>query len=238
MLEDVPGALDGVDLRLVGQPRPGAGAVAADLALLDESERRRAARFRRVADRDLYVAVHLALRRALAGYLGLPPQDVVLVREPCPGCGGPHGRPAVAGAAGALHFSLSHSHGLALIALAAVPVGADIQRLPGPDTVEVCSAALHPAERAELAAVPEPERPAAFARLWSRKEAYLKGLGIGLARPAHADYLGDTVADRPRGWTVGNVPCGPGHAAAVALRGPHLRNGARTHTRNRNRTQE
>jgi len=37
-------------------------------------------------------------------------------------------------------------------------------------------------ERAALARLALPERPAAFLRAWTRKEAWLKALGTGLAR--------------------------------------------------------
>lgn len=187
--------------------------------VLDAAERKRAASLRRPADRALYVASHLALRTLLGAYLRVPPREVALVREPCPGCGGPHGRPAVPGTPPPLHFSLSHSHGLALIGVAAVPVGVDVQRVPGPGTVDACAPSLHPAERAELDRLPPGARPGAFAQLWARKEAYLKGIGTGLARPASADYLGADTRARPHGWTVTDLPRADGHTAAVAVLG-------------------
>ncbi|WP_437102273.1 4'-phosphopantetheinyl transferase family protein [Streptomyces sp. enrichment culture] len=189
------------------------------LDVLDAAERKRAASLRRPADRALYVASHLALRTLLGAYLRVPAREVVLVREPCPGCGGPHGRPAVAGTPAPLHFSLSHSHGLALIGVAAVPVGVDVQRVPGPGTVDACAPSLHPAERAELERLPPGARPGAFAQLWARKEAYLKGIGTGLSRPASADYLGTDTRSRPHGWTVTDLPRADGHTAAVAVLG-------------------
>ncbi|MFD0394245.1 4'-phosphopantetheinyl transferase family protein [Streptomyces nogalater] len=201
-----------VDLWLVSCPEPGArpgahpGAIPDELGVLDAAERKRAASSRRPADRALYVASHLALRTLLGACLRVPAREVVLVREPCPGCGGPHGRPAEPGTPPPLHFSLSHSHGLALIGVAAVPVGVDVQRVPGPGTVDVCAPSLHPAERAELDRLPPGARPGAFAQLWARKEAYLKGIGTGLSRPASADYLG---ADPGPGRPAGRSPTCP-----------------------------
>ncbi|MFJ4092337.1 4'-phosphopantetheinyl transferase family protein [Kitasatospora sp. NPDC089913] len=193
----------------------------AELDGLDEEEHRRAGRFVRDADRAVYLAAHVALRHVLGRRLGLAPAELAFGREPCPGCGEPHGRPRLAGApAGAPHFSLSHGGGRVLIGLAGAPVGVDVEPLPAADSVEVLATTLHPAERAELADVRPADRPGAFARLWTRKEAYLKGLGIGLGRPPAADYLGtaDPVR-RPAGWAVSDVPAGPRHAAAVALAG-------------------
>ncbi|MFF3984053.1 4'-phosphopantetheinyl transferase family protein [Streptomyces sp. NPDC001797] len=191
-----------------------------DLSELSEAERRRTASFVRPADGVTYASAHVALRRLLGGYLGLPPQDVPFVREPCPGCAEPHGRPAVAHPDPPLHFSLAHSHGMAVVAVSRTVVGADVERLPRAETVEVCTPALHPGEQAELAALGDAgERRAAFGRLWTRKEAYLKALGTGLSRDPGHDYLGADPQRRPAGWTLLDLPSGPRHNAAVAVRG-------------------
>ncbi|POX45972.1 phosphopantheine-transferase PgaX [Streptomyces sp. Ru72] len=204
-----PGCTD-AELWLV---RPSGPPGSADLAVLDAAERRRAAAFRRPARAAPYVAAHVALRHLLGERLGVRPERVVLRREA-------GGRPVLDDHPPAVHFSLSHSGGVALLGIADRVIGVDVQRLPGASTVELCGGRLHPAERGELLARPPADQSTYFARLWARKEAYLKGLGTGLRRPLDADYLGDGSAgspDRPAGWTVLDVPCPPGFAAALAL---------------------
>ncbi|MFF1481957.1 4'-phosphopantetheinyl transferase family protein [Streptomyces sp. NPDC058301] len=197
--------------------RPPAEEVAAVCPLmraLDEMEAARAASYVSVRDRIQYVAAHATLRGLLAGYTGLEPGRIVLGRGE-----GPCGKPQLIDPPVPLHFNLSHSHGLIAIGVAADPVGVDVQRVPSPEAVEMVLPRLHPQEREELRALPDTERAVAFARLWTRKEAYLKGLGTGLTRSPAADYLGDRNAPgRPHGWTVRNVPVQPGYAAAAALR--------------------
>ncbi|MEU1282524.1 4'-phosphopantetheinyl transferase superfamily protein [Streptomyces sp. NPDC005805] len=189
---------------------------------LDEGEQERAASFVQPHDRLLYLSAHVALRRLLAAYVGVPPREVRLGRAPCPGCGGPHGRPVVLDAPTPLHFSLSHSHGLAVFGVATSPVGVDVEQVPSRETAELCIPTLHPEERAELDALPADEQPVAFGRLWTRKEAYLKGIGTGLSRDLAADYLGERrgpgAPERPPGWIVRSVPGYPSHVAAAALR--------------------
>ncbi|MFE1792237.1 4'-phosphopantetheinyl transferase family protein [Streptomyces sp. NPDC059525] len=186
-------------------------------ALLDEGERKRAARLVRPGDRRTYLASHLGLRVLLGGYLGTAPEEVRLVREDCPNCGGPHGRPAVAG--GGVHFSLSHSHGLAYFAFAAVPVGVDVEGLPSSKAVADILSSLHPAEAAEITALPEDGRRVALARVWSRKEAYLKGTGTGLAYGVAEPFVGSGPAPgRVPGWTLRDLPAPPEFAAALAVR--------------------
>jgi 4'-phosphopantetheinyl transferase len=190
-----------------------------DLSALDESERVRAARFRRDEDRDRFLAAHVLLRELLGARLGLAPADVEFVREPCPHCGGPHGRPAV-GEPSPVQFSLSHSGRLVLAAIAPAQVGVDVERVPSGDTRSAVERLIHERERAELAAVPCSERDALFARLWVRKEAYLKGVGTGIAVGLESEYVGVGADDAPRGWAIADVPVLAGYTAAVALARP------------------
>ncbi|MFI9306478.1 4'-phosphopantetheinyl transferase family protein [Streptomyces triculaminicus] len=209
-----------LDLWLLHAPDPWLSSAVLDPSPLDGEERRRAKAFVRPLDRARYVIAHLMLRRLMGAYLNVPAGEVEFTREPCPGCGEPHGRPAVA-AAGAPHFSLSHGGDLTLIGVAAAPVGVDTEQVPAAHTVGEVSAALHPAERREIMAAPAVRRPAVFTRLWVRKEAYLKGLGTGLGRSPDLDYLGNGGPGTPAwpaGWTIVDVPVGTGHAAA-AVRG-------------------
>ncbi|GAA2626741.1 4'-phosphopantetheinyl transferase family protein [Streptomyces axinellae] len=187
------------------------------LEQLSVEERERAAVFMHEADRDRYLVAHLALRRELGVLLGVAPGEVRLGRADCPVCGGPHGRPGVPG--DPLHFSLSHAGDLVLLAFAAVPVGVDVEEHPSLRSATETLGALHPREQSELRAVADAELPAAFARCWTRKEAYLKGTGSGLGEDPSVTYvsaLGEPAA--VPGWRLTDLPVPTGYAAASALR--------------------
>ncbi len=208
-----------LDLWLLRVPDAGLRSVVLDRSPLDAEERARVAAFVYPVDRDRYAAAHLTLRRVLCAYRGATPAELGFRREPCPCCGEPHGRPALTGA-DAPYFSLSHTGGLVLIAVAGRPVGVDVEGLPTPHKATAVGEVLHPAERRAIHSAQPALRPAVFARFWARKEAYLKGLGTGVGRSPDLDYLGDPgpgTPARPSGWTVRDVPVGPEHAAAVAL---------------------
>ncbi|WP_434598877.1 4'-phosphopantetheinyl transferase family protein [Streptomyces sp. A5-4] len=207
-----------LDVWLLRLPKHDQIAHLIDRSELDDRERRRGASFLRPRDAVLYTSAHIALRRILGDCLSIHPSDVRFVREPCPGCGEPHGRPAVATPDPPLHFSLSHGGGMVLVAVASSTVGVDVEQTPRPDTVEMCTPSLHPDERTELAAIQPAERREAFGRIWTRKEAYLKGLGTGLSREPSLDYLGADKDSRPVGWSVLDLPAGPRHSAAAAVR--------------------
>ncbi|WP_329378002.1 4'-phosphopantetheinyl transferase family protein [Streptomyces sp. NBC_01716] len=190
------------------------------LSLLDARERAKAASFTHRRDRSMYLAAHVGLRLLLGDRLGVHPRDLRFGRDRCAHCGGPNGRPVLLGGPGGPHFSLSHGAGITLVAVADVPVGVDVESLPGRRTVELCLARLHPREREELLRVLRAELPLEFCRLWTRKEAYLKALGTGLSRGLDRDYLGAGGEGRPVGWSVVNLSCGPQdrtHAAALAV---------------------
>ncbi|MEU8764715.1 4'-phosphopantetheinyl transferase superfamily protein [Streptomyces sp. NPDC048659] len=185
--------------------------------VLDAQELAKAGEFRRPGDRATYLCAHVGLRRLLGAHLGVAPRGVTVERAPCPCCGEPHGRPVLPD--GRLHFSLSHCEGLSLIAVATTPVGVDIERIPAPHLVGELAEVLHPDESAELAALAAELRPAAFARVWTRKEAYLKGTGVGLGADPSAEYVGaGPVPAAPAGWYLADVAVPSGHQAAVAVR--------------------
>ncbi|MEU9256724.1 4'-phosphopantetheinyl transferase superfamily protein [Streptomyces sp. NPDC048270] len=198
--------------------------VAGDLALrlapglLDPGQRGRLAAMRREVDRRTYAAGHVALRQLLGARLGMAPEAVRFRRRPCVGCGGPHGRPEAVGGGG-VRFSLSHSGDLALIAIAAEAVGVDVERVPEAEIAASAAEVLHPSEAAEVADLAPDLRPAAVARAWTRKEAYLKGTGAGLSRSTAIDYLGTgpSPAAYPEGWALRDVAVPDGYAAAVAV---------------------
>ncbi|MGF1429791.1 4'-phosphopantetheinyl transferase family protein [Kitasatospora sp. LaBMicrA B282] len=224
-----------VEVRWIAvDPANTAAAEAAEAGgVLDAEERQQAARFRRDQDRALYRVAHVALRLVLAERLGRAPGELRFRRAACPGCGAAHGRPQPVDAPG-LEFSLSHSGTMALVAVAADPIGADVELVAAfaPGSGTDVSGQLHPAERVELAALGEPgaeRRGRATLRCWVRKEAYLKGTGMGLGRGADHDYVGlgpgyeavaGAGAQPPAGWELRAVPVPAEYDAAIALRLP------------------
>src|SRR2546430_31524 len=94
--------------------------IAALYPLLDREERTRAMQFRFARDRDRFIARRGRLRRLLGSYLGEAAQDIVFRHND-------YGKPLVLGDDG-LQFSLSHSHGVALCAIAwDCAVGCDLE---------------------------------------------------------------------------------------------------------------
>lgn len=160
-------------------------------ALLSAEELERASRRSRGAAAAEAILVAAFRRAALARETGVAPQ-ALRFRSDCRWCGDPgHGKPALAGSAGeGLTFSLAHTRGLALLAVASVEVGVDVERRVDWDVRSAGRIALADAELAAVSAAPDSH--AAFLRLWTCKEAYLKGIGLGLAHdPALVGFAPD-----------------------------------------------
>lgn len=188
--------------------------------LLAASERERAAKFRFAEHQRRYQIGHGALRAILAGYLGTDPRAIEFTH-------GPRGKPYLAGAGPS--FNLSHSGKLALIAVAAVEIGVDLEKVRHLESLTpIARRHFSPAEFSALDALPEAARPLAFYRCWTRKEAYIKALGVGLAMPLDTFdvSLGEQPAflachdgrERPEEWALLDVSPGPEFVAAAALR--------------------
>jgi 4'-phosphopantetheinyl transferase len=195
--------------------------------VLSAAELERAARYHREVHRSAFLAVHTALREILGAALGVDPASVAYEL-------GPHGKPSVAGTGG-LHFNLSDTDGLALVAVSAEgPLGVDVEcRRPSPRILEVAERFFSSREVAALEALEPAERPAAFYRIWTRKEAFIKALGTGLARgletfdvslePGAGARLLATRPDPAEAarWRLFDLDAGPDHAAALVARALH-----------------
>jgi 4'-phosphopantetheinyl transferase len=189
-------------------------------AHLTDAEREREERLLRPGSRDRFVAARGWLREALAERLGLSPGDVPIER-------GPNGKPRLhrSADAGDLRFNVSHSGDWALLALAdGCEVGADIERRePRRDLAALARRVLAPSELAAWeATADDAARADRFFAIWSRKEAYAKGLGegLGLVMRDHAlQPAGDArrwVVSGGGDWIVADVDAPAGYAAAVA----------------------
>ena len=182
----------------------------------------RADRYRATAVRHQFVVGRGLLRRALGSYLGLSPLDVPITYTP-------DGKPVLGCAS--LHFNLTHTPGLALIAVAARRIGVDAERVRTvADADGLVGRFFSPAEQVAFGALSDDHRPAAFFRAWTCKEAVIKAAGTsvrcldGFDVELHPERPPAVLAVRHEaltaaGWVVGAWEPAPGFAAAVAVEG-------------------
>ena len=199
------------------------GPVASRLRVLDDAERAQAGRFRLERDRRRFVLRRGLLRTLLAGRLNLDPTALRFIRNA-------HGKPALhpalheASHCADLRFSASHSHGVALCTLAhGAHVGCDIERCDkGIDVDGTARALFAPGEVHALERLPPDRRRDGFFQCWTRKEAYVKALGLGLSHPLDG-FDTSAPGGAMTGWSVQSFEPRLGYHAAVAVRDAGLR---------------
>jgi len=181
-------------------------------------ERERAASFLREELGRRWVAARWALRRVLEDYLGEPAAEIELEL-------GDNGKPRLRNRDG-IGFNLSHSNGLALVAVAEErEVGVDVELIePGRDLVALAKRALPQEDAAAVRAASESERAAVFYAAWTRHEARLKCLGTGLGATASGQSSTSEGENRPLAGdaVVESFDVAPGYAAAVAVMGAEV----------------
>lgn len=196
--------------------------------LLSSDEQERASRFHFDEHRDAYVVAHGMLRRILSGYCdGQSAEELVFTV-------GEYGKPALEHST--IEFNLSHSGDYALLAVSrGGSVGVDIERWNAEiEHLDLAHHCFSPAERRALQgldAVKE-ELVGGFFAAWSRKEAYLKARGDGVAHgldhfdvtlePSLAarlieDRTDATALDR---WVMHALDVGHGYSAALVSAAP------------------
>lgn len=197
-------------------------------ALLSEDERTRASGFFFERDRSRFIVCRGTLRTILGRYLGVPPGSLTFRY-------GPHGKPAVATGFGAeaLRFNVAHSHGMALYGITVGrEIGIDLERVRSDfETDQIAEQCFSRSERAALRALSPERRVEGFFRCWTRKEAYVKARGEGLALPltrfdvslaAGEPTVQLSTPDAPleaARWSLEELPVGPGYIAAIAVEG-------------------
>ena len=201
------------------------------LSTLATEERERAGRYRFQQDRKKFIVARGLLRRILGSYLDMEPGQLSF-------CYNAYGKPALVQASGLdfLHFNLSHSHNLGLVAVTrGKEVGIDLEYIrPNFANEQIAEHFFSGQEVATLRSLPKKLQERAFFTCWTRKEAYVKGTGQGLSLPLDQfdvsiipggpARLLRTVWDPSKvsRWSLLDLDPGPGYVGALAVTGTRI----------------
>ncbi len=188
-------------------------------AVLSAEERRIARRFRTGELTERYVVSHALLRHVVGRYVDAAPDDVRITTDR-------RGRPTLPDHPDT-DFNLSHTEGMAVVAVTRGTVGVDVERVRDDiDVRAVSKRVFSDAERATIRGdVAAKQTP--FFDYWTLKEAYAKAIGLGvrvsfrdidvsLGEPMTVDLNGvDDDSDR---WTFDLFGCDRYRLAVVVRR--------------------
>lgn len=197
-----------------------------DWAILTPDEVQSARRIVVEEKRDRKASARAHLRRILARYVDARPQDVRFAY-------GEHGKPTLEEhREPQFNLSDSESKGLAAV-LRGARIGVDLEFAREERAfTDIADRFFTQVESEALRALPAEDRPAAFYRAWTRKEAYLKAWGTGLSFASDRftlDYISEgpgrllateMPGDDPSGWHFKNVDLGPAYTGAICFEGP------------------
>ncbi len=133
------------------------------------------------------------------------------------------GQPLVSGVAEPTFVSLTHTDFVVAVALASARVGLDVEHVdreashPG-----LFARVSSPAELRWLERQPVDRRNREFLRLWTRKEAYGKAIGVGLGFDLRSTNFipdDDRLSGVPGKWHATAVDLGSDVVAAVVVEG-------------------
>jgi len=195
-------------------------------ATLNPDELERARRFHFEKHRRHFIIGRGFLRDVLGRYLKVEPAALRFSY-------GAYGKPALAGEHenSKIHFNMSHSHNLALLAITEEKhLGIDVEHIRSDfASGEIARRFFSPVEVESFNALQPAEQVAAFFRCWTRKEAFMKATGKGMSQPL--DAFDVTLApavpaallrvedDEASRWSLSDIDVGEGYAGALVVEG-------------------
>lgn len=181
----------------------GPEAVHALTQCLSPEERRRADRFRFDRDRRRFIVARARLRQLLGDRLKSRPEAVELVY-------GTHGKPALAKPSDNMdwRFNVSHCDDVAAYAFSeGHEVGIDIEALRNVHRADtIASQFFSRSEQETYLALDSSKKMAGFFNCWTRKEAFIKAIGLGISHPLDCFDVSLVPGDPARILRVKNTP--------------------------------
>lgn len=196
-----------------------------NISILSKDEVERASGMATIPRRRM-IKTRVALRRVLSSYLGAEAGSIEFAY-------GARGKPRLAGehASSGLHFNVSHTIDRAIIAVGGSPLGIDIESPRKIRDIDALAAHFFASgEILALRSLPASQREQAFRRCWTRKEAYAKALGGGIAMGLRSfevavtpnrgtALLGQDGRPDPH-WTIRELYPEPGLVGTLAINQP------------------
>lgn len=196
--------------------------------MLPKSEREKSERFRFEILKTRYINSHYLLRTLLGMYIGIDYFDQEFHINN-------YGKPFLKNthAEDSIYFNISNSENVCVFACTKDgDLGVDVEKIHDlPDMDRIVERLFSQEENKIFHSLPEHTKKTSFFKYWTRKEALLKAMGVGLSFPAdqinvlsgQADtsIIKSNAMDEKTDWTFQDIDVFEGFAAALALKGNH-----------------
>lgn len=195
-------------------------------AYLDDQESARMHRFKFAKDRDCFIGSHAALRILLGKYCNCAPRAIAYKYTT-------YNKPILT-KNHPIQFNLSHSRNQAIIAVTKKhPIGIDIEYMQEKEIlIDLAKRFFSSKEYDEYKKLSASQKVLGFYNCWTRKEAVVKALGIGITYPLKSFSVNLTPETRAKilsiqnnqdnitQWQLFGFMPKDNYCAAIAWRGP------------------
>lgn len=170
---------------------------------LSKQNKTRASSFSREKDRNLFVTAHYALDRILQDIFDINPHILIDM----------NGKPYIQDHP--IQFNISHTENRVLLGFSHQAIGIDIEKkIELNDLDLLIEHSMHPDEISILNTYDPSQKMQLFYGLWTKKEAIVKAMGIGLGKELNSFSLKSIHEDRS--WSAYELTIDGRYSAAVA----------------------
>lgn len=169
------------------------------LKYVSRERERKVLKYINLIDRKLSLYAALMARRGISLLINKQTSDLVFIQQP--------NRKPVLMSDKRVDFNISHTRNAILCAISLIGnVGVDIEKisLPNTDIMDYC---FHN-EEIEYVVAAEKERAIRFFEVWTRKEAYMKKLGLGISDAlCGINTFSTEIISQTHTWRQGEYVC-------------------------------
>jgi 4'-phosphopantetheinyl transferase len=159
--------------------------------------------FAKDKDRNLFITAHFALDFILESLFEIKP--IVLTDE--------HGKPFIQNYP--IHFNLSHTDKRVILGFSKQALGVDIEKItPLQDLDLLIEHSMHPDEIRLLMTLDPSQKTHLFYSMWTKKEAVVKAIGIGMRKELNSFSLNSLTKDAS--WKIFELALDNKYSAAIA----------------------
>ena len=192
------------------------------LHFLSPDELKKADKFHFIKDRQAYTICRGVLRKLLSSYVGITPSNIEFTYNE-------YGKPEISNET-KINFNVSHSGDYGLLAFSSLwQLGVDLEKIKSIEYMSLAESVFSDEEFLSLRDFSSNDIADAFFCGWTRKESFIKAIGMGLSYPLsdfcvsldpNEDISKVKISDpalENKNWTIFDLTFNTDYKAALAI---------------------